>query len=72
MARSPSPAYRLADYLMKGQLRDFVLEHRAAGQSWRWISHALWAATDGELDVTYEALRRWFSQDEDGGEGEAA
>ena len=69
MFRQPSPTYRLADVLLEGNLRTFVQEQRAAGRSWRWISHELWSLTDRQINVSDVTLRNWFV---DGENGEAA
>jgi len=62
MPDSLTPTYRLADNLLGGNLHEFVTSRRAQGLAWRRIAHALWEATDGEVDVTYETLRSWFGE----------
>lgn len=51
---------RLLDHLLDGQLRSYVLERRNQGQSWRRISLAL--HDELQVDVSFETLRRWFSE----------
>jgi hypothetical protein len=63
---------RYADLLLQGQLEEFVRSRRAKRRAWRLISRDLWEETGGELDLTYETLRSWFSDDEDSTGGEAA
>lgn len=55
-----TPTARLADLLLKEGLDEFVNSRRQAGQSWRRISLDLRDATDKVIDVTHQALRRWF------------
>ena len=38
-------------------------ELRSSGRSWRLIARDLYEATGGQIDVTYEALRRWGGRD---------
>lgn len=58
-----TPTARLADYLLPGGLEAFVNTRRAAGMSWRKISLEIYVVTDHEVDVTHEALYRWFDRD---------
>lgn len=60
MAPVPTPTQRLADLLLGRPLREYVDEKRAAGLSWRRISQALAADTEGSVDVTHETLRSWM------------
>jgi len=34
-------------------------ERRAAGRSWRLLARDLYEATNGQIDITHEAARRW-------------
>ena len=61
-----SANYHLFDVLLDGRLDEFVAERRAAGKSWRIISHELWDATGQRFSVSHEVLRRWFPDDENG------
>jgi hypothetical protein len=60
-----TPTSRLADHLLPGGLEDFVRSRRATGVSWRRIALALYEATGHAIDVTDQALSRWFD-DENG------
>lgn len=62
LSMAATPTYRLADSLLEGKLREFVLSRRARSVSWRGIAKDLKVAVD--VDVSFEALRLWFS-DED-------
>ena len=60
---------RLAELLLvnKGRegLEDFVRQRRSDGKSWAEISFELRELID--VNVSYEALRRWFPDEEDDG-----
>lgn len=55
----PSPRQRLADLLLQRPVAEFIAERRAGGDSYSNIATALKDATDGEIDVTDEAVRQW-------------
>lgn len=61
-----SPTYRLAEVLLGEPLDRWVRTHREAGNSWRMIAMELWRATDHEVVVSFETLRSWFPEDENG------
>ena len=67
-----TPTYLLADYLLPGGLEEFVKTRRATGMSWRRIALDIRDATDRQIDVTYELLRRWFKDDDPANGGEEA
>lgn len=69
---SPSPTYRLAEVLLGEPLDQWVKQLRRDGASWRLIAMELWRATNHEVVVSFETLRTWFPDDQNGGEGEAA
>lgn len=50
---------RLADLIMGRSVCDFIEERRVAGASWRQIKVDLEKATDGQVKVQHETLRRW-------------
>lgn len=54
---------RLANHLIPGGLEAFVTTRRAAGKSWRLIAYDIYEATDKEVNVTTEALFRWFDRE---------
>lgn len=56
----PSPRQRLADLLLQRPVVDFIAEHRANGTSYTAIADHLRSATDGEIDVSDEAIRQWY------------
>lgn len=60
MSETRTPLYELADTLLGGDLRGWVLRQRAAGKSWRRTAQALAEATDRKVDVTHETIRMWF------------
>jgi hypothetical protein len=57
-----------ANVVLGGALDEFVTSRRADGKGWRLIARELWAATDGQVSVTHESLRRWY----EAASGEAA
>lgn len=54
----PTTTQRLADAVLGGQLREFVLTRRAEGQSWRRVAICL--LQEHDVDVSAETLRGWF------------
>lgn len=58
MGRTPAHQ-RLADLILERPVADFIAENRANGLSYRAIAEALTDATDGAVDVTHEAIRKW-------------
>ena len=54
-----TPNQRLASLLLKQPLDAYIATSRAAGKSWRRISLDLAADTDGQVEVTPEAIRGW-------------
>lgn len=61
-----TPTYRLAEVLLGEPLDQWVKRQRKAGASWRLIAMELWRATDHEIVVSFETLRSWFPDDENG------
>lgn len=62
----PSPTYRLLDHLIAEGVDVFVAERRARRRSWRRIAQDLYEATG--VDITYETVRSWFQEANDGTE----
>ncbi|HWH01928.1 MAG TPA: hypothetical protein VNV66_22030 [Pilimelia sp.] len=67
----PSARQRLADLLLGRPVVDFIGERRADGTHWHSIATALRDATDGEIDVSGEAVRQWYARAQLDGEGVA-
>lgn len=59
---APSPRQRLADLLLGRPVVEFIAERRANGTTWPQIRDELCDATDGEIDVTWQAVQQWGSQ----------
>ena len=55
-----SPTQRLASHLLHRPVLEWVAEQREAGWTYRKIAEDLKAATDGQVDITAEALRLWL------------
>jgi intein-encoded DNA endonuclease-like protein len=49
---------RLADHMLGGKLREYVLSRRTKGDSWRRIALSL--RDDIGIDVTHETVRAWY------------
>lgn len=60
----PSPTYQLLDHLLPGGLHDFVRGLRGRDKSWRVIARTIYEKVG--VDVSHEALRRWFPDEENG------
>lgn len=58
------PMQRLADVLVDGGLEKFVRDRRAKRRSWRLIERDLYLATNGQADVSFESLRKWYGEPE--------
>lgn len=58
-----TPHQRLAGVLLDRPLADYVAEKRAARPRWPWrlIAEQLATDTDGQVAVSHEALRNWYS-----------
>lgn len=58
-----TPTQRLAALLLGEPVNQWISLRRRNGVSWRAIAKELEAATDGQIDVTYETLRGWMDRD---------
>lgn len=58
-----TPTSRLADHLVPGGLQEFVRSRRARAMSWRRIALELYDVTGHAIDVTDQALCRWFDDE---------
>lgn len=61
MRTNPSPSVRLAEHLLGKELETWVNEHRDAGASWDKIAADLYVATDTQVHITGEWLRRLYA-----------
>jgi hypothetical protein len=57
-----TPTQRLAAVKLGRPLEDYVNEKRTARPRWPWqmIAEQLEVDTDGEIQVSREALRQWY------------
>jgi hypothetical protein len=62
MPAALTPKQRLATILLGRPVHGWIAERRELGWTWRKIADDLRTATDGELDVTSEALRLWHEE----------
>lgn len=60
--RNDSPAQRLATLLLGEDVREFIDHRRQQGRAWRFIARDLYERTNGQVDVTYETLRQWHTE----------
>jgi hypothetical protein len=66
MQDASSPSRALAEHLLQRSLADYVGEKRAARPQWSWrlIAEQISADTDGKVNLSGEAIRRWFAETE--------
>lgn len=57
-----SATQRLADRILGQTVEHWVDQRRAEGRAWPKVARDLYEATDGEIDVTGETLRRWAGE----------
>jgi hypothetical protein len=50
---------KLAGIILGRPVEDWIDDRRTAGRSWRLIARDLYEATNGQVDITHEAVRRW-------------
>jgi hypothetical protein len=67
-------AQRLAELLLGRPVIDWIAEQRPDGAetSYRHLARLLYEQTDGQVDVTAEALRRWHVTSQAASAGDAA
>lgn len=63
MPQDATPNQRLADLLLKRPVVDYIHEKREVIPQWSWrlIARQLLDDTGGQVDVTSETLRLWYS-----------
>ena len=59
MGTTETTAQRLASITLGQPVHDWIAARRAEGASWRQIAEQLRQQTNGEIDLTHEACRRW-------------
>jgi hypothetical protein len=59
-----NPTQQLAEIILGRPLGAYVAEKRAEGLAWRKVAIALNTDTAGRIDVSYEALRVWYADEE--------
>lgn len=57
---SGTPRQRLAERHLDRPLGEWVSDRRDRGESWATIAEALADATDGDVEISREAIRLWF------------
>lgn len=62
MAPKTPPRQRLASVLLGRDVLTVISEMRTNQQSWPAIRDFLRDATDGEIDVSWQAVQAWASQ----------
>lgn len=63
----PTPSTRLAGLLLGEDLDTWVARRRSAGESWDTIANALSYATQGQVTLSHEWLRRLYAERANGG-----
>jgi hypothetical protein len=58
-----TPSQQLAGMILGKPVKDWLRDRRATGRSWRLIARDLYEATNGQIDITHEAARRWAAED---------
>jgi len=54
-----TPNQKLAGMLLGKPVKDYIQERRDAGRSWRLVARDLYEATNGQIDITYQAAKNW-------------
>lgn len=62
MGTTETANQRLASVILGRPVMDWIAEQRSSGHSWLTVATNLYDATDGEVDVSYEAVRLWGEQ----------
>jgi hypothetical protein len=57
-----TPTQQLASLLLGQPVHNWIAMQRASGSSWRKIADDLNARTNGQVDVTHEAVRGWADE----------
>lgn len=56
----PTPTQKLAGIILGRPVEEWIRDRReTTGRSWRLISRDLYEATNGQVDITHEAVRKW-------------
>ncbi len=58
-----TPTQRLAGLILGEPVDNWIRRQRAEGKAWRTIAADLYDRTNGQIDVSYEACRRWSEGD---------
>ena len=64
MATSGTPTQRLASVLLGQPVQQWLRQQRTTGRSWRLITRDLYETTNGQIDITHEAARKWANEPE--------
>lgn len=59
-----TPTKRLADLLLEEPVENWIRARRQGGRSWRLVARDLYEATNGQVDVTPNAVRTWAAEDQ--------
>lgn len=62
MTVQATPTQRLATLLLGQPVQGWIATQRQAGSSWRKIADDLKTATNGQIDISYEAVRGWHDE----------
>lgn len=57
-----TPTQRLAGMILGEPVADWIARQRSDGKSWRTVAADLRDRTNGQVDISYEAVRRWADE----------
>lgn len=57
-----TPNQKLAGMILGKPVKQYIRERRAAGRSWRLVARDLYDATNGQIDITYQAAKNWADE----------
>lgn len=53
---------QFADHLLEGTLAQRLADWRSDGLSWERIARELEKLTDGQIDVSFDTVKKWAAQ----------
>ena len=62
MSTTETPTQRLATIALGQPVTKWIAAQREYGSSWRKIAEDLKTATNGQIEITHEAVRGWHEE----------
>ena len=59
-----TPTQKLASMLLGQPVQQWLRDRYATGRSWRLVARDLYETTNGQIDITHEAARKWANEPE--------